>query len=209
VTASENDPTAGASSRRLQAARQRVVAATVAATQASAAAEPAWAARAIRRGRAVVVVISGCAALCLVALLAMAVLVVAHREAVGDRARDADVLQDTRSAVNTLLTIDPADPQGFMDGALAVTTGPQRARMENAHAELVEVIAGLRVPSTGQVLSAGIVGDASDDSADVLVVAEGTNPSVLGADPSQSRVVLLVTMKQTEGRWKMDRTQLQ
>lgn len=155
------------------------------------------------------VVSSGCAALCVVILVAVLVLVVAHRGAVSDRARDADVLADTRSAVTTLLTIDPARAQEFVDSALAVTTGPQRERLENSRSELLDVIGGLRVPSTGQVLSAGIVGDASDDSADVLVVAEGTNPTVLGADPAQSRVAVLVTMKETGGRWKIDRTQLQ
>ncbi|PYE13088.1 Mce-associated membrane protein [Williamsia limnetica] len=204
----ENDPSAG-SSRRLQAARLRVADARAEAERARAGAEQAWANLAVRRRRAVTVVSSGCAALCVVILVAVLVLVVAHRGAVSDRARDADVLADTRSAVTTLLTIDPARAQEFVDSALAVTTGPQRERLENSRSELLDVIGGLRVPSTGQVLSAGIVGDASDDSADVLVVAEGTNPTVLGADPAQSRVAVLVTMKETGGRWKIDRTQLQ
>lgn len=208
MSAPENDPT-GASSRRLLVARERVADARAEAERASAAAEQAWAARAAGRRRAVKVMTSGCAVLCVAALVTAIVLVVMHRGAVSDRARDADVLADTRSAVTTLLTIDPARAQEFVDGALEVTTGPQRERLENSRTELVDVISGLRVPSTGQVLSAGIVGTATDDSADVLVVAEGTNPSVLGADPAQSRVALLVTMKETGGRWKMDRTQLQ
>ncbi|ORM24983.1 hypothetical protein [Williamsia sp. 1135] len=208
MSAPENDPT-GASSRRLLVARERVADARAEAERASAAAEQAWAARAAGRRRAVKVMTSGCAVVCVAALVAALVLIVVHRGAVSDRARDADVLADTRSAVTTLLTIDPERAEEFVDGALEVTTGPQRERLENARSELVDVISGLRVPSTGQVLSAGIVGDATDDSADVLVVAEGTNPTVLGADPAQSRVALLVTMKEIDGRWKMDRTQLQ
>ncbi|MCZ4553336.1 hypothetical protein [Gordonia rubripertincta] len=203
------DHSTATSSQRLQAARERVADARVEAERANVAAEQAWAARAVGRRRAVTAVTVGAAVVCVAALVAAIVLIVVHRGAVSDRARDADVLADTRSAVTTLLTIDPARAQEFVDGALEVTTGPQRERLENARSELVDVISGLRVPSTGQVLSAGIVGDATDDSADVLVVAEGTNPTVLGADPAQSRVALLVTMKETDGRWKMDRTQLQ
>ena len=64
-------------------------------------------------------------------------------------------------------------------------------------------------PSTGQVLAAGITGDVDDNTARVYVVAEGTNPALLGAGAGQNRVALVVTMKADDGRWKIDRTQLQ
>lgn len=146
-------------------------------------------------------------AVCLV--VAVITLAVIHGGAERDRNRDADVLADTRSAVTTLLTINPAEPEAFVDSALAVTSGEQRQRLERSRTQLVDVIGSLRVPSTGQVLSAGIVGDVSGDTAEVFVVAEGTNPTVLGADPTQNRVALLVTMRAHDGTWTIDRTQLQ
>jgi Mce-associated membrane protein len=134
---------------------------------------------------------------------------VQHRAAEQDRARDVAVLDDTRSAIATLLTIDPAEPQQFLDEALAVTSGEQHQRLVDARPQVLELVGQLQAPNTGQVLAAGITGDVDDDTARVYVVAEGTNPALLGAGAGQNRVALVVTMKADDGRWKIDRTQLQ
>jgi hypothetical protein len=134
---------------------------------------------------------------------------VQHRDADQDRARDADVLADTRSAVTTLLTIDPADPAAFVDRALAVTSGEQRRRLEQARPQLLDLAGQLGVPSTGQVLAAGITGEVEGSTARVFVVAEGTDPALLGGSTAQNRVALVVTMKDVDGQWKIDRAELQ
>lgn len=204
-----NSDSADAVPQRLQSARDRVAAARSAADKARASAEQARTARlARRRARAAATTLAaGVVAVALV--IAVITLVVMHTNAEQRRDRDADVLDDTRAAVTTLLTIDPAAPDAFVEKALSVTSGEQHDRLERARAQLVDVVAALRVPSTGQVLSAGIVGGDSGGTADVFVVAEGTNPTVLGADPSQNRIALLVTMKEHDGDWTIDRTQLQ
>lgn|GEM_PF-6203987 len=198
-----------ATSHRVEQARERVAAAGAAAKRARAAAAPALQARTERRrGRLMLVTI--CCALLAVAMLSTTiVLAIAHRGAEADRERDLAILDDTRSAVATMLTIDPARPEEFVDQAIEVTSGEQRDRLDGSRDQLVEVIRGLRVPSTGQVLSAGIVGEVDDGVAQVLVVAEGTNPTVLGVDPSQNRVALLVTMKDSGDNWTIDRTEIQ
>lgn len=198
-----------AASHRVERARERVVLAGEAAQQARAAAGPALVARAERRRGRLLLTAGGCAVVAVVLVVITIVLVVMHSGAEADRDREATVLDDTRSAVATMLTIDPGRPEEFVDQAIAVTSGEQRNRLETSRAALVEVIGGLRVPSTGQVLSAGIVGEVSGGGTQVLVVAEGTNPTVLGADPSQSRVALLVTMKDSGDRWTIDRTEVQ
>ncbi len=195
--------------RRLQSARDRVAAARATADDAAVAAAPARAAQAARRRGRVLATTGAAGVVAAVLVIAMITFTIMHSSAEKGRDRDVEVLGDTRTAVTTLLTIDPATPDAFVDRALAVTSGEQHARLERSRTQLVEVIGSLRVPSTGQVLSAGIVGDVSGDTADVFVVAEGTNPAVLGADPSQNRVALMVTMKDHDGTWRIDRTQLQ
>ncbi|HEY9312314.1 hypothetical protein [Williamsia sp.] len=201
-------PTAAAS-HRVDKARRRVALAAAAAKQARAAAAPALEARAERRRGRLWLMVFGSALVALVLVVLTVVLLVAHHGAEADRDRDQTVLADTRSAVEAMLTIDPSAPEEFVEQAIAVTSGEQRRRLEDSREQLVEVIGELRVPSTGQVLSAGIVGEVAGGSAQVLVVAEGTNPTVLGADPSQSRVALLVTMKDSVDHWTIDRTEIQ
>jgi hypothetical protein len=204
-----SDPEAeGAGSARLGTARARVAKARAAADEARRAAEPAYAARARRRrGRAIVA--TGCAIAIAVVLAAVAIVFgVQHRGAEQDRTRDADVLADTRSAVTTLLTIDPADPAGFVDRALVVTTGEQHRRLEQAQPQLLDLAGQLGVPSTGQVLAAGITGEVEGSTARVFVVAEGTDPTLLGGNTAQNRVALVVTMKDVDGQWKIDRTEV-
>jgi hypothetical protein len=201
--------TQGAGSARLGTARDRVAQARAAAHEAGRSAEPAYAARAQRRrGRALLV--GGCAIVVAVVMAVAAIVFgVQHRDADQDRTRDADVLADTRSAVTTLLTIDPADPAAFVDRALAVTSGEQRRRLEQARPQLLDLAGQLGVPSTGQVLAAGITGEVEGSTARVLVVAEGTDPALLGGNTAQNRVALVVTMKDVDGQWKIDRTELQ
>ncbi len=208
ATAGSGEETGGGSNR-LRLARERVADARATARSARSAAAPAYAAR-DRRRRGRLALAGGCAAaVAVVLLIAAIVLAVQHRAAEQDRARDSAVLDDTRSAIATLLTIDPAEPQRFLDEALAVTSGEQHQRLVDARPQVLELVGQLEAPSTGQVLAAGITGDVDDDTARVYVVAEGTNPALLGAGAGQNRVALVVTMKADDGRWKIDRTQLQ
>jgi hypothetical protein len=186
-----------------------VARAEAAAVEARSAALPAYAARARRRrGRALLA--GACASVVSAVLIVVAVsLAVQHRDVAKDRARDTSVLDDTRSAITTLLTIDPGDPERFYDEALAVTVGEQHRRLEEARPQVLDLVGQLETPSTGQVLAAGITGDVDADTARVYVVAEGTDPALLGVPAGQNRVALIVTMKADDGRWKIDRTQMQ
>ncbi len=83
-----------------------------------------------------------------------------------------------------MLTADPDRAGAYVDEVLAVSTGPQRERIEKARDVLTAEVAGQPGPSVGQVVSAGLVTDpGSDDEgarAGVLVVADATNPVLLG-----------------------------
>ncbi|GED99369.1 hypothetical protein [Gordonia crocea] len=145
--------------------------------------------------RAAVVV----ATLAVVAVIVMAF--VSHRDtAATERGEQAQAA--ARSALTTMLTADPAKAQAYADAVLAVTTGEQRRRIEAGRAELVGEIARQTGPSTGQVLSVTLVDEPrTDGDVTVLVVAEATNPQLIGADTTAKRIPVVVTMSRVDGHW--------
>lgn len=126
--------------------------------------------------------------------------------------RDAQALNAASSAVTTMLTADPKYARRYADSVIALSTGGQRDRLAAGRDELVAEIAGQQVASTGVVLSAGLItdpSDASDATADVLIVAEATNPALIGGDPAQKRMPIIVTMRLVDGSWKVEKAGLQ
>lgn len=166
------------------------------------AAGPALRRRAQRRRRWLVAALRTVAVLIVVVAIAALVFgLLAHRAhsstARGDAAQVA-----ARAALTTMLTADPRNATGYVDAVVAVTTGDQRARIEAARAGLVEEISAQTGPSTGQVVSVSLLDEPrSDGDVDVLVVAEATNPQLIGADTTAKRIPVVVTMRESGGRW--------
>ncbi|MGJ0117740.1 hypothetical protein ACQ7HM_00910 [Williamsia sp. MIQD14] len=137
-----------------------------------------------------------------------------------ERGRAASVVAATRSAVATVLTADPRDPERYLASVRRVSSGEFRRRIDGAAAEITAAVAAQRLPGTGQVVAAGVVGgpggsgsadDRSPDSrstVDLLVVAEATNPSLLGGSAADGRLVLDVRMVHGAQGWTIDRAQL-
>lgn len=166
------------------------------------AAGPALRRRAQRRRRWLTNALRAVAALVIVtAAAALAFGFLAHREdaatARGEAAQNA-----ARSALTTMLTADPRNASAYVDAVVAVTTGEQRSRIEAARTGLVEEISGQAGPSTGQVVSVSLVSEPGGrGDVTVLVVAEATNPQLIGADTTAKRIPVVVTMSEADGRW--------
>lgn len=207
----------GTAAARVELARARVDTATRAARTARIAAAPALRARASRRTRRVrqVMIVSAAAAVVLVVVAGVLAWGIHEQRRTQDL--QDDVLSSARSAVTVMLSADPADAGAYVAALAEVSTGPQRARINGARDELVAEVAGQRGPSVGQVVSAGLVTDPVSDAvgsgADVLVVADATDPLLLGqaptraagseADTTAERITALVTMERTEDGWKI------
>ncbi len=166
------------------------------------AAGPALRRRAVRRRRQLGVVLRAVVVLAAVAAVAAVVFgLLAHRSAAA-QARGEGARAGARAAVQTMLTADPRNATGYVDSVLAVTTGPQRQRIEAARTELAAEIARQGGPCTGQVLAVALVAEPlSTGDVPVLVVAEATNPELIGADTTAKRIPVIVTMAQVDGRW--------
>ena len=126
-----------------------------------------------------------------------------------------EVLDSARTAVTAMLTADPADAGAYVDGVLAVSAGSQRDRIESARDALVAEVRSQAGRSVGQVVSAGLVTDPTSGdtgtAVDVLVVADATNPLLLGpgdagdaaVDAIAERITALITMERTGDGWKI------
>ncbi|MYR08711.1 hypothetical protein GTV32_21420 [Gordonia sp. SID5947] len=192
---------------RVERARQRVVDATRSARLARIAAAGPLRDRARRRSRRIVVVAIA-AGVVAVFLAAGIVVFAVHNRSASERADAAtDALDGSRSAVTALLTADPRDPGGYVDRALAVTTGEQHDRLAASRDALAAEIGRQDQPSTGQVVSAGLITDPSSDDvgaqARVLMVAEATDPTLVGGDRGDRRVTIEITMTRTPAGWLM------
>ncbi|ATD72009.1 MULTISPECIES: hypothetical protein [Gordonia] len=208
-------------SARVRLARSRVDEATRSARTARIAAAPALRERAVRRTRRLRAGLLAVAAI--VAILVVAGVVLGWQIR-GQRAEvdlQGEVLDSARAAVTAMLTADPAEAGAYVDGVLAVSTGSQRDRIDKARDALVTEVRTQTGRSVGQVVSAGLVTDpASDDTGttvDVLVVADATNPLLLGseraADPAAvdataERITALITMERTGDGWKIAEARL-
>lgn len=208
-------------SARVRLARSRVDEATRSALTARIAAAPALRERAVRRTRRLRAGLLAVAAI--VAILVVAGVVLGWQIR-GQRAEvdlQGEVLDSARAAVTAMLTADPAEAGAYVDGVLAVSTGSQRDRIDKARDALVTEVRTQTGRSVGQVVSAGLVTDpASDDTGttvDVLVVADATNPLLLGSegaaapaavDATAERITALITMERTGDGWKIAEARL-
>ncbi|KAF0970287.1 MULTISPECIES: hypothetical protein [Gordonia] len=208
-------------SARVRLARSRVDEATRSALTARIAAAPALRERAVRRTRRLRAGLLAVAAI--VAILVVAGVVLGWQIR-GQRAEvdlQGEVLDSARAAVTAMLTADPAEAGAYVDGVLAVSTGSQRDRIDKARDALVTEVRRQAGRSVGQVVSAGLVTDpASDDTGttvDVLVVADATNPLLLGSegaaapaavDATAERITALITMELTGDGWKIAEARL-
>ncbi len=190
---------------RLPAARTRVDEATRTARLARIAAAGPLRERARRRSRRFIVALAVLVVAAVVLIGAITATLVHERSAAARSATAMEVLASARSAITTLLTADPADPDGYLDRALAVTTGEQHDRLAGARDAITAEISGQTTPSTGQVLAAGLITDpASDDEgaqARVLVVADATDPALIGEDGGEGPVTVELTMTRTAAGW--------
>ncbi|GAA1461053.1 hypothetical protein [Williamsia maris] len=204
-----DDQTGSTTSVRLATARARLVEATEVHAAAHAAAEVAHLRRARRVGRAVRVV--SVVGLVVTAALVVATIVLVSVGGGGAAGSDraAAVLSSARDGITTALTADPARPGEYVESVLAVSTGEFRQRVTASRVDIESSVASQAFAGTGQVISAGIVGPDPGSSADVLVVAEATNPQLLGGGAGDARIVLLVHMTRADGVWKIERAQLQ
>ncbi len=194
---------------RLAAARARVAEATEVYERAHAAADDVRRDRARRVTRGVVL-LSPVSLAIATALVVVTVVLVCMSGGVAARSdRAAAVLVAARAGITTTLTADPARPRDYVESVLQTSTGEFARRIAASRGEIESSVASQALVGTGQVISAGIVGPDPGTSAEVLVVAEATNPQLLGGGAGDARIVLLVGMVRVDGAWKIERAQLQ
>lgn len=191
----------------VQQAQVRVDEATRSARLARVAAAADLRARGRRRSRVFRWVLGCLAAIAVSALVALVVLAVVDARQDRRAQTAADVLASARAAVTTMLTSSPADAQRYPDRVLAVTTGDQHRKIERSRDALVAVIAAEPAATTGQVISAGLTSDPSGagegSHARVLLVAQASDPQLVGGDPAATRITLSLEMIHTGGTWKI------
>lgn len=196
-------------------ARQRYLDALRAQRLALIAAAPALRVRARRRSAAVrlfaLAAVVGAAGLLIAAGLDLRA-----RSAAQDQLDEAAAVRAAAiTAVTTMLTPDPARAGEYVPGLLEVTTGEQRDRIGVVAGQLTDVAAALERPAAATVLSAGVLSVSGDD-ARLVLVAEASDPQLVGADSDSSgasgssdrgdgsagsRITLRVDMHRVDGRW--------
>ncbi|MCF8589788.1 hypothetical protein L5G28_18345 [Gordonia sp. HY285] len=124
-----------------------------------------------------------------------------------DAAATDAAVADATSAVTTMLTPDPADASGYVDAISGDSTGEQRQRFDSGRDALVGYVSGLEVRPDGRVVSAGVE-SASDDSVNVLVVAQTTDPSLVGDTSGDTRVTVRVRMTPGDDSWLVSDTEV-
>ena len=204
-----DDDTDSSTSVRLAAARARLAEAEEIHSTARDAADRARRTRGRRTERAVRVLSIAGLLVTVALVVATIVLVSVGGGGAAESDRAAAVLRAARDGVTTALTADPARPGEYVESVLGVSTGEFGQRVTASRAEIESSVASQAFAGTGQVISAGVVGPDPGASADVLVVAEATNPQLLGGGAGDARIVLLVHMTRVDDRWKIERAQLQ
>ncbi|MFW0795526.1 hypothetical protein AAFP30_17075 [Gordonia sp. CPCC 205515] len=176
-----------------------------------AAAEPLRA-RARRRTTIVLATVAGLLVLAVVLAGFLVAATVRHHTATDRADTNADVLAAADSAVATLLTADPQNPEEYVRRAIAATTGEQRERLADNWLPIAAEIRAQGAPSTGEVLASGLVVDPpSEDvgaTSTVLLVAEATNPELLGGAPDDRRITVQATMTRTDAGWRLSQAGL-
>lgn len=110
------------------------------------------------------------------------------------------------TAIETMLTADPARAEEYVTEVLDVTTGEQHERLADVRDELRATIAGLGAPSTGRVIAAGVQGDTGDQIG-VLVLAQASEPELVGGVRGSDRVAVRVVMQRSGDRWLVSSTE--
>ena len=170
-----------------------------------AAADDLWT-RAIARTR---LVKAALAALLVAALaLAVAAIVLLTGNGDDDHAGRAQALSAATTGVTTMLTADPADAEAFADRVIGISAGARRDQLTAARDGLIDAARGLTAPSTGNVIVAGLRtdptdGDAEGSTAQVLVVAEASDPELVGSTAPGDRITLSVRLMRTADGWRI------
>ncbi|MFW0788872.1 hypothetical protein [Gordonia sp. CPCC 205333] len=168
--------------------------------------------RRARRRRRRMIVATVVTAMVVLALLILVVLLPLRVSAEQEVAqRNDDVLNAASAAVTSMLTADPKQAERYADSVISVSVGEQRERVSGTRRELIDEISRQDAASTGVVLSAGLLtdpSDAADATADVLLVAEATNPAIIGGDPARRRMPIVLTMRLVDQVWKVAKARL-
>ncbi|WP_018177209.1 hypothetical protein [Jongsikchunia kroppenstedtii] len=198
-----------APSKRAQAAQERVTRARETAAKTAAAALPARRALARRDSRLFRGAVAAMAAVVIAAIVVGIVVAVGHGNH-NDRQHRIDAsLSAARTALVTMLTADPARPDEYLAAILDVTTGEQHQRISSLRTEIHDAVASGDKPSTGSVISVGVIGPDPGLSVNLFAVATATNPELVGAASGENRFALVVTMRAIGSGWKLERAQAQ
>ena len=212
---SNSDKSSDAATVRVERATRRVQEATRRARTARIEAAPALLGRARRRTRWFWLALVGAVVVVVVLLVASVILGVRVRSADALEGEQAAVIGAADAAVVAMLSADPADPQAYVDKVLDVSAGARRERLEGLRDAIAAEVGKQSGPSVGQVISSGLVSDPPDDPADgaradVLTVADATNPALLGGgapspsrDVTAQRITVALTMIRTADGWRV------
>jgi len=125
-----------------------------------------------------------------------------------DEAGRAQALAAATTGVTTMLTADPADAEGFADRVIGTSAGQRRDQLTAARDSLIDAARGLATPSTGNVIVAGLRsdptdGDAEGSTAQALLVAEASDPELVGSTAQGDRITLSVRLLRTADGWRI------
>ena len=189
----------GAAEDRVRAAEREARLARIAA------ADDLWARAVSRTG----LLKSAVAALVVLALvLGVTAIALFTRTPGDDDAGRSQVLSAATDGVTTMLAADPADAAGFADRVIGVSAGDRREQLIAARDTLITEAGKLTAASSGHVVAAGLRtdptdGDAAGSTADVLVVAEASNPELVGSTAQGDRIMLSVSLLRTADGWRI------
>jgi hypothetical protein len=125
----------------------------------------------------------------------------------GDTER-AEVVQSAQRFTVTWNTIDPKDPEGYVDKVAPLLSTKFRKEFTDTKSDVIGGITQLGLSSTGKVLNDedGIplvgIADLDDDSAKVLVVSDSQRVS--GGQPVVRHWRWELTMGKVDGDWLVD-----
>lgn len=121
--------------------------------------------------------------------------------------RDRAIIAAASGVVTTILTADPSNIPGYLAALQRVSTGELSDRYTKSGVAIAEMVRAQETKSIGVVVGAGIVDklvvpQAHPPGINVLVVAEPTNPLLLGGSQGERRIVVLITMREVQKIWK-------
>lgn len=192
--------------QRVRAAREALDVAVREDRRARIAAAPALRERA-RRQRAALRIVMVAALIVTLVAASVGLWATLSASSLRDTAVSTDDAVDAASkAVVTMLTPDPADATGYLTAVTGDSAGAQRTRFDQNHGAIAEYVRTLTVRPEGRIVSAGAAGRDGDD-VDVLLVAQATDPTLVGGQHGQQRVTLRVSMVRIDGDWRVADTE--